>query len=58
MNLSINDPKHWRDRATELRSLAMVTLDDQTQDIMYRLADDYDKLAEPHGRARSQTSPT
>ena len=43
---SVHDPKHWRDRATELRSLAMVTEDEKTQDILYRLADDYDKLAD------------
>jgi hypothetical protein len=59
MNLrSINDPKHWRDRAAELRSLAMVTVDDQTQDIMYRLADDYDKLADRTAERAAKPSPT
>jgi len=42
---TIHDPKHWRDRAAELRSLAMVIDDEQRQDIMYRLVDDFDKLA-------------
>ena len=43
---AIHDPKHWRGRAAEMRSLAMVVGDEQTQAIMYRLADDYDKLAD------------
>ena len=30
----IHDPKHWRNRAAEMRSLAMVIEDDQTREIM------------------------
>jgi hypothetical protein len=42
----INDPKHWRDRAAEMRALADTMIDRETIAIMNRLADDYDKLAE------------
>jgi hypothetical protein len=43
---NINDPKHWRDRATEMRASAEETKDADTQKIMLRLASDYDQLAE------------
>jgi hypothetical protein len=41
-----NDPKHWRDRAAQMRAIAATMKDAETIEIMYRLADDYDKLAE------------
>jgi hypothetical protein len=43
---SVNDPKHWRDRAAEMRAIAATMKDTETIAIMNRLADDYDKLAE------------
>jgi hypothetical protein len=43
---NINDPKHWRDRATGMRALAESMRNPETIAIMNRLADDYDKLAE------------
>jgi hypothetical protein len=43
---NINDPKHWRDRATEMRASADETKDADTRKIMLRLASDYDQLAE------------
>jgi hypothetical protein len=43
---TINDPKHWRDRAAEMRALAATMKDAETIAVMYRLADDYDRLAE------------
>jgi hypothetical protein len=43
---TVNDPKHWRDRAAEMRALAETMKDVETQAIMLRLAADYDKLAD------------
>jgi hypothetical protein len=42
----IHDPKHWRDRAAEMRALANTMKGPETIAIMNRLADDYDKLAD------------
>ena len=42
----INNPQHWLDRAAEMRALAATMKDSETIAIMYRLADDYDKLAD------------
>jgi hypothetical protein len=42
----VNDVKHWRDRAAEMRVLSTMMSDIETQAIMVRLADDYDKLAD------------
>ncbi len=54
---AIHDPKQSRDRAAELWSLAMVIQHAQTQDIMYRLADDYDKLTERTAARAAKPSP-
>jgi hypothetical protein len=43
---NFNDPKHWRDRAGEMRALAETMAEIETPAIMCRLADDYDKLAD------------
>jgi hypothetical protein len=43
---NINDPKHWRDRAAEMRASAEETKDADNRKIMLRLASDYDQLAE------------
>jgi hypothetical protein len=43
----ISDPKHWLDRAAEMRALAETMMADvETKATMLRLADDYDKLAD------------
>jgi hypothetical protein len=42
----LNDVKHWRDRAAEMRVLAGEMKDAEAQTIMARLANDYDKLAD------------
>jgi hypothetical protein len=41
----VNDPKHWLDRAQEIRALAAETKDAETKATMLRLAGDYEKLA-------------
>lgn len=52
---SINDPKHWYDRAAKMRSLSQAINDIQTRATMLRLADDYDKLADSGRPARLRT---
>lgn len=47
----LNDPKHWRNRAAEMRALADCMSKAETTAIMARLADDYDKLADREERA-------
>lgn len=42
----IHDPKHWYDRAEEMRALSEAMVNEDTKSRMLRLADDYDKLAD------------
>jgi hypothetical protein len=42
----INDPKHWRDRAEEARTLAEMMNDEASKQMMLRIAADFDRLAE------------
>jgi hypothetical protein len=46
MHASIHDPKHWYDRAAEMRALAEEMHAVETRATMLRLADDYDKLGD------------
>jgi hypothetical protein len=43
---NLNDVKHWRDRAAQMRVLAYEIKEIDTQSIMLKLASDYDKLAD------------
>jgi len=42
---SVDDPKHWRDRARKMRDLLDDLTDGEIRATIIRLADDYDKLA-------------
>jgi len=48
----INDPDHWRVRATEARKLAYGMNDESARQTMLRIADEYDHVAE---RAEQRT---
>jgi hypothetical protein len=42
---AFEDPKHWRDRAEEVRLIAQDMKDEQSKATMLRIADDYERLA-------------
>ena len=42
----LNDAKHWRDRAAEMRVLSADIRDFEARTLMLKLADDYDNLAD------------
>jgi len=42
----VNDDKHWRERAAQMRALSATMKDHEVQALMLQLADDYDKLAD------------
>jgi hypothetical protein len=46
MRRGLNDAKHWRDRAAEMRVLAAEMQNTRTAMLMNDLAHDYDKLAD------------
>jgi hypothetical protein len=54
MTRSLNDANHWRDRAAEMRAIADGYQSAEAAQTMYRLADDYEKLAE-RAEARTQS---
>jgi hypothetical protein len=42
----VNDSKHWRDRADEMRSLSLVMHQFDTASMVLKVAEDYDRLAD------------
>jgi hypothetical protein len=42
----VNDVEHWRKRGEEARKLAKGIGDAEAREIMMRIADEYDRLAE------------
>jgi hypothetical protein len=50
------NPSHWRERAAQMRALAVDTKDGAAAALMLKLAEDYDKLAD-RVRIRAQEQP-
>jgi hypothetical protein len=50
------NPNHWRERAAQMRALAVDTADAEAAAIMLKLAEDYDKLA-ARAEIRAQDKP-
>jgi hypothetical protein len=50
------NPQHWRERAAQMRALAVGTADAEAAAIMLTLAEDYDKLAD-RAEVRAQNQP-
>lgn len=50
---AIDDPKHWYDRAAEMRRLAAQMAKDEAHATMLRLADDYEKLGDRAARRQA-----
>ena len=46
----VNDSKHWRDRADEMRSLSLMMHHFDTASIVLAVAEDYDRLADHASR--------
>jgi hypothetical protein len=48
-----DDPDHWRERGAHMRALAAYVTDLDAMAMMFKLADEYDKLADrAEGRSR------
>jgi len=41
----LNDPEYWQDQAEQARSLAEQTTSERTKKLMFKIADDYHRLA-------------
>ena len=52
--IPINDPKHWRERAEEARTVADQTNDEGSKRSMLRIAKDYEELAKRAERRLQQ----
>ena len=52
--IPINDPKHWRERAEEARTVTDELTDPDSKRRMLRIADDYEELARPAERRLKQ----
>jgi hypothetical protein len=48
----IDDPKHWRERAEEVRTLSDQMDYGESRRVLLRIAEDYDRLAE-HAERRT-----
>jgi molecular chaperone GrpE (heat shock protein) len=52
----INDPKHWRERAEEARTVAQGIADEHSRKKLLRTAADYEELAR-RAEKRMKTAP-
>jgi hypothetical protein len=50
----VNDPKHWYDRAAEIRALSDTMRSEEAVGIMLRLAEDYDRLGDRAAERQKQ----
>jgi hypothetical protein len=50
MAKTLDDPKHWRERGEQLRSVAAGVNDPDAKEQLLKLADDYEKLASRRGK--------
>jgi hypothetical protein len=51
----LNDAKHWRDRAAEMRALSIEMKNFETRTLMLKPANDYEKLADRAEDRRDRT---
>jgi hypothetical protein len=56
----LNDAKHWRDRAASMRVLSDQIKDPEAQEMMLKLANEYDQFADraEHRAARDAARPS
>ena len=52
----LDDPKHWLERADEARSIADQISDPDSKQMMLRIAEDYERLANHARRRKSRTA--
>ena len=52
----VNDPKHWYDRAAELRAISDSMKTEEAIALMLRLADDYDRLGDRAADRQKQSA--
>jgi hypothetical protein len=55
---SVNDPRHWRDRAEEVRLLAEEMKDRQARETMLIIARDYERLAQRAAQSTTRDGAT
>ena len=53
--IPINDPKHWHERAKEVRTVAEEINDEKAKQSMLRIAKDYEELARRAERRLKQS---